>query len=170
MGISGDKLERATELVKLLTLEKSMKAAIKLVTALKLPNLAERFSSILEVSILYFNNLYRALRISILCHLYLAIYMCLKQGRLLQETTETNLKENCPEPIKADSLISGSKALPQTETSKTSTVTSLPKLSAPLFIKKEKAPEGAKDAINKSQASLEQPIRSKNPFSKTIIK
>lgn len=43
---------RATELVKLLTLEKSMRGAIKLVTALKLPNLAERFSSILEVSLL----------------------------------------------------------------------------------------------------------------------
>ncbi|XP_019189746.1 PREDICTED: WD repeat and HMG-box DNA-binding protein 1 [Ipomoea nil] len=45
---NGDKLERATELVKLLSLEKSVKGAIKLVTALKLPNLAERFSTILE--------------------------------------------------------------------------------------------------------------------------
>ena len=40
---------RATELVKLLALEKSVKGAIKLVTALKLPNLAERFNNILEV-------------------------------------------------------------------------------------------------------------------------
>lgn len=48
--ISGDKLVRATELVKLLSLEKSVKGAIKLVTALKLPNLAERFNNILEVS------------------------------------------------------------------------------------------------------------------------
>lgn len=46
---SGDKLVRATELVKLLSLEKSVKGAIKLVTALKLPNLAERFNAILEV-------------------------------------------------------------------------------------------------------------------------
>lgn len=46
---SGDKLVRATELVKLLSMEKSVKGAIKLVTALKLPNLAERFSTILEV-------------------------------------------------------------------------------------------------------------------------
>lgn len=46
---SGDKLVRATELVKLLSLEKSVKGAIKLVTTLKLPNLAERFNSILEV-------------------------------------------------------------------------------------------------------------------------
>lgn len=45
---NGDKLVRATELVQLLTLEKSVKGAIKLVTALKLPNLAERFSTILE--------------------------------------------------------------------------------------------------------------------------
>ncbi|KAM6569409.1 hypothetical protein CsatB_017394 [Cannabis sativa] len=45
---NGDKLERATELVKLLLLEKSVRGAIKLVTVLKLPNLAERFNSILE--------------------------------------------------------------------------------------------------------------------------
>ncbi|VFQ80641.1 unnamed protein product [Cuscuta campestris] len=45
---NGDKLVRATELVKLLSMEKSVKGAIKLVTALKLPSLAERFSSILE--------------------------------------------------------------------------------------------------------------------------
>lgn len=53
MIISGDKLERATELAKLLSLEKSVRGAIKLVTVLKLPNLAERFNSILEVSYLY---------------------------------------------------------------------------------------------------------------------
>lgn len=46
---SGDKLVRATELVKLLSMEKSVRGAIKLVTALKLPNLAERFNTILEV-------------------------------------------------------------------------------------------------------------------------
>ncbi|KAA8541101.1 hypothetical protein F0562_025064 [Nyssa sinensis] len=49
---NGDKLERATELVKLLSLEKSVKGAIKLVTALKLPNLAERFNTILEERLL----------------------------------------------------------------------------------------------------------------------
>lgn len=48
--ITGDKLVRATELVKLLSMEKSVKGAIKLVTALKLPYLAERFNSELEVS------------------------------------------------------------------------------------------------------------------------
>lgn len=49
MFILGDKLVRAIELVKLLSLEKSVRGAIKLVTALKLPNLAERFNTILEV-------------------------------------------------------------------------------------------------------------------------
>ena len=50
MTIPGDKLVRATELARLLTLEKSLKGAIKLVTALKLPLLAERFNGILEVN------------------------------------------------------------------------------------------------------------------------
>ncbi|GLU20307.1 hypothetical protein SLE2022_365140 [Rubroshorea leprosula] len=45
---NGDKLVRATELVKLLSVEKSVKGAIQLATALKLPSLAERFNSILE--------------------------------------------------------------------------------------------------------------------------
>ncbi|XP_052167833.1 protein ENHANCER OF LHP1 1 [Oryza glaberrima] len=45
---NGDKLVRATELAKLLTLEKSMKGALMLVTRLKLPILQERFSAILE--------------------------------------------------------------------------------------------------------------------------
>ncbi|XP_066377432.1 LOW QUALITY PROTEIN: protein ENHANCER OF LHP1 1 [Miscanthus floridulus] len=45
---SGDKLVRASELAKLLTLEKSMKGALTLVTRLKLPMLQEKFSSIIE--------------------------------------------------------------------------------------------------------------------------
>ncbi|KAG9448593.1 hypothetical protein H6P81_008558 [Aristolochia fimbriata] len=45
---NGDKLVRATELAQMLSLEKSLKGAIKLVTALKLPILAERFNGILE--------------------------------------------------------------------------------------------------------------------------
>ena len=45
----GDKLVRATELAKSLTLEKSMKGALTLVTRLKLPKLQEKFSAILEV-------------------------------------------------------------------------------------------------------------------------
>ena len=46
----GDKLVRATELARFLSLEKSIKGAIKLATALKLPVLAERFNGILEVT------------------------------------------------------------------------------------------------------------------------
>ncbi|XP_068643156.1 protein ENHANCER OF LHP1 1-like [Aristolochia californica] len=49
---NGDKLVRATELAQLLSLEKSLKGAIKLVTALKLPILAERFNGILEERLL----------------------------------------------------------------------------------------------------------------------
>lgn len=49
---NGDKLVRATELVKLLSMEKSVRGAIRLVTALKLPNLAERFNIILEERLL----------------------------------------------------------------------------------------------------------------------
>ncbi|KAG5522692.1 hypothetical protein RHGRI_034734 [Rhododendron griersonianum] len=43
-----NKLVRATEIVKLMSLEKSVKGAIRIVTALKLPTLAERFNTILE--------------------------------------------------------------------------------------------------------------------------
>ncbi|KAI3777496.1 hypothetical protein L1987_47296 [Smallanthus sonchifolius] len=49
---TGDKLVRAIELVKLLSMEKSVRGAIKLVTAMKLPNLAERFNTILEERLL----------------------------------------------------------------------------------------------------------------------
>ncbi|KAI3970779.1 hypothetical protein MKX01_024426 [Papaver californicum] len=45
---NGDKLERATELVKLLSLDKSVKGAIRIATVLKLPVLADRFNCILE--------------------------------------------------------------------------------------------------------------------------
>ncbi|KAK8962747.1 hypothetical protein KSP40_PGU006198 [Platanthera guangdongensis] len=48
---NGDKLVRATELARLLSMEKSIKGSIKLVTALKLPNLAERFNDILEMKL-----------------------------------------------------------------------------------------------------------------------
>lgn len=41
---------RAVELVNLLSVEKSVRGAIQLATALKLPILAERFNDILEVS------------------------------------------------------------------------------------------------------------------------
>ncbi|CAN8268394.1 unnamed protein product [Cochlearia groenlandica] len=49
---NSDKFVRASELMRLLTLEKSMRAAITLVTKLKLPFLAETFSNILEERLL----------------------------------------------------------------------------------------------------------------------
>ncbi|XP_010495876.1 PREDICTED: WD repeat and HMG-box DNA-binding protein 1-like [Camelina sativa] len=49
---SSDSFVRASELMRLLTLEKSMRAAITLVTKLKLPFLAEKFCSILEERLL----------------------------------------------------------------------------------------------------------------------
>lgn len=124
---NGDKLVRATELVKLLSLEKSMKGAIKLVTALKLPNLAERFSSILEERLLH----------------------------EMKKNTETNLQQSTLAPITADSPLSGSKAPTQTEASKIVNISSSPKLSAPLFTKKNKTQEGAKAGINKTAMANE---------------
>lgn len=56
--LSGDNFVRASELMQLLTLEKSMTAAITLVTKLKLPFLAEKFSSILEVLLVLYKNFY----------------------------------------------------------------------------------------------------------------
>ncbi|KAL0915498.1 hypothetical protein M5K25_015920 [Dendrobium thyrsiflorum] len=49
---NADKLVRATELARLLSMDKSVKGAIKLVTTLKLPILAERFNEILEERLL----------------------------------------------------------------------------------------------------------------------
>ncbi|KAL2321180.1 hypothetical protein Fmac_030149 [Flemingia macrophylla] len=118
---NSDKLVRATELVKLLSLEKSMRGAIKLVTALKLPNLAERFSSILEERLL----------------------------DEAKKTAETNIKENYA-PITANALHRGSKAPTPPETLNAVTMSSSPNLSAPLFKKIEKTQEGAKDGINKT--------------------
>ncbi|KAL5725663.1 hypothetical protein ACHQM5_008782 [Ranunculus cassubicifolius] len=47
-----DKLVRATELVRLLSSTKSVQVAIKLVTAMKMPVLAERFSAVLQERLL----------------------------------------------------------------------------------------------------------------------
>eukprot|EP01018_Ginkgo_biloba_P014897 Gb_40172 [translate_table: standard] len=49
----GDKLVRATELATLLSLDKSLNGAIKLVTAMKLPILAERLNAMLEEKMLH---------------------------------------------------------------------------------------------------------------------
>lgn len=49
---AGDKLVKAVELTKKLTLDKSWKGAIKLVSAMKLPALAERLSTMYEVMLI----------------------------------------------------------------------------------------------------------------------
>jgi chromosome transmission fidelity protein 4 len=72
-----------------------------------------------------------------------------KQERLYNEvkkTKETNLKENSFAPVTSDTLPSGSKV----ETSKASIISSSPNLSAPLFTKKNKTQEAAKDGMNKT--------------------
>lgn len=67
---------------------------------------------------------------------------------------ETNLKENSVVPIKSDAQHSGSKAPTQIEASKAVTMPS-PKLSAPLFVKKDKTREVTKAGIiNKSKTEL----------------
>ncbi|XP_028763635.1 WD repeat and HMG-box DNA-binding protein 1 [Neltuma alba] len=117
---NGDKLVRATELVKLLSLEKSMKGAIKLVTALKLPNLAERFTSILEQRLL----------------------------REMKKPADTNHRQDGrTAPLPVDVSNSRSKVLTQTEASATVIMSSSPKLSAPLLTKKAKSPGEDKTAV-----------------------
>jgi len=86
------------------------------------------------------------------CHLYLVIAACSKQERLLEEAkkaTETNIKENCVAPIKADALHNASKASTRTESLNAVTMSS-PKLSSPSFIKKDKTQEGSKAGIIRS--------------------
>lgn len=122
---NGDKLVRATELVKLLSLEKSVKGAIKLVTALKLPNLAERFNIVLEERLL-------------------------NEAKGTKQTTLPN--SSIDAPVMANVAVS--KTLASSETSKTSETvlsSSSPKLTAPLFTKKAKSQEGAKVGIKKTE-------------------
>ncbi|KAM0982842.1 hypothetical protein ACFX2J_015585 [Malus domestica] len=113
---NGDKLVRATELVKLLSLEKSVRGAIKLVTVLKLPNLAERFNSILEERLL-------------------------NESKRAAETTFPTSNHNASF-ITDDNA--AAKKTTSTEPSKLSgndIPLSTPKLSAPLFTKKAKTQE-----------------------------
>ncbi|KAF3957802.1 hypothetical protein CMV_017222 [Castanea mollissima] len=122
---NGDKLVRAIELVKLLSLEKSVKGAIKLVTALKLPNLAERFNSVLEERLL-------------------------NEAKTMKQTTLPSTSGDAP--VMANVAVG--KTLVTSETIKTSETvisSSSPKLTAPLFTKKAKSQEGAKGGIKKTE-------------------
>ncbi|WCJ35786.1 transducin family protein / WD-40 repeat family protein [Euphorbia peplus] len=107
----GDKLVRATELAKLLSFEKSLKGAIKLVTVLKLPNLAERFNTIYEERLL-------------------------KESKETQNGCSTANPDSAV-PVTANVTVSKTlTSSGKTETSEPSTSLSSPKLSAPSFIKK----------------------------------
>ncbi|KAL6995003.1 hypothetical protein U1Q18_005137 [Sarracenia purpurea var. burkii] len=125
----GDKLVRATELAKLLSLEKSVKGAIKLVTALKLPNLAERFNTILEQRLL-------------------------NESSAVSAFPPTNLDTDTS--VKAD--IAAGKSLTSIQSSKTSepdTPSTSPLLSSPHFIKKGTSEAKAKCKIGKLEDMVE---------------
>ncbi|KAK1565318.1 hypothetical protein Q3G72_024025 [Acer saccharum] len=157
---NGDKLIRATELVKLLSLEKSVQGAIKLVTKLKLPNLAERFNSILEERLL--NETKDVLNTS---------FLNSNGGKVATSKALTSTeKSEISEPVIPSS-------------------SSVKLLSAPLFKKKTKSSDGiklGKESKHDNQtadlelknieevmnAEVETEIRSQNPsnpFSKTLI-
>ncbi|XP_021909372.1 WD repeat and HMG-box DNA-binding protein 1 [Carica papaya] len=165
---NGDKLVRATELVKLLSLEKSVRAAIKLVTKLKLPNLAERFSSILEERLL-------------------------KES---METLNPLPSSKCDVATTTRDEIAGSKVVTSTERSQISepliTSPSPLLLAAPIFKKKTKPSEGIKlgkeekapenqdenvkngkikkaEAKDAEETKKVQPQRPSNPFIKSSI-
>ncbi|XP_031287582.1 WD repeat and HMG-box DNA-binding protein 1 [Pistacia vera] len=132
---NGDKLVRATELVKLLSLEKSMQGAIKLVTKLKLPNLAERFNSILEERLL---------------------------NEAKERLSTSHMNSNGKLPIRDDVTVG--KALPSTERSKMSEpiIPSSATLSDPAFTKKGKPTEGVKlghELLHQNQTSKVENIR-----------
>ncbi|PON84352.1 Guanine nucleotide-binding protein, beta subunit [Trema orientale] len=169
---NGDKLVRATELVKLLSLEKSVRGAIKLVTVLKLPNLAERFNSILEERLLSESK----------------------------GTLQTILPSSSRYALTKDVAFTKSSASTERSSDlETNGLLSSPILSAPLFTKKAK-PQGAKVEVENQTAKLDdtgkgkkieevknaakvnntgelkkvgelnpvQPTRSFNPFSKSL--
>ncbi|KAG7944341.1 hypothetical protein I3843_15G095200 [Carya illinoinensis] len=111
--------------VKLISMEKSMKGAIKLVTSLKLSNLAERFNGILEERLL--NET-----------------IGMKEKPLPNSMADARMMAD----------IAVGKTLTSAETSKTSeTVITLlsPKLTAPLFTKKAKSQEVAKVGTKKAE-------------------
>lgn len=137
---NSDKLMRATELVKLLTMEKSVRGAIKLVTALKLPNLAERFNTILEERLIKETSEPTAPPHSdINSNINKNLNSKNSGGRpesIVQSSSSKLVPENAP-----------SKTSPSSESNRDSEpFTSLPSppLTSPLFIKKGKLPEKEK--------------------------
>lgn len=124
-----------------------MKGAIKIVTELKLPNLAERFNNILEVShsgsSLYIISL-NAFLIS--RGFFILVWI---QERLLKETIGTKLlpsnNVNSDSSVKAEVDVSRILTLPGSgKTSEPVAVLQSSKLSSPSFVRKGKKEEPAK--------------------------
>jgi chromosome transmission fidelity protein 4 len=148
--------------MKLLSLEKSMKGAIKLVTALKLPNLAERFNSILEVKPITwkrFWSYFRANQIGCFSVIKLGnwiFFLISSQERLVNESKGTYksplLNSNDRASLTADAAISKTMAtsIGKNETPEPSIAFSSPTLSAPLFIKKANKQEHEKSYQNQT--------------------
>lgn len=160
---------RATELVKLLSLEKSVKGAIKLVTALKLPNLAERFNALLEVGTVTSMEAYD-------CHIiYFTCYSCsivLLQERMNRETTVGKISASTE--LKGDTSFNAHAALTKShvmvESSKRLESQDSPSLNslAPCQTKKRPLEEPIKDvnveAENAKARKLEMAREFKNAF------
>ncbi|KAF8399240.1 hypothetical protein HHK36_015105 [Tetracentron sinense] len=119
---NGDKLVRATELVRLLSLEKSVKGAIKLVTALKLPVLAERFNGILEERLL-------------------------NETMGTTACPNSNIDASLTNEVEAHKFIH---VVENKIASESAIPLPSPKFSSPLFSKKEKREESAKVVVEKT--------------------
>ncbi|KAL2935394.1 WD repeat and HMG-box DNA-binding protein 1 [Bienertia sinuspersici] len=157
---NGDKLVRATELVKLLSLEKSVRGAIKLVTTLKLPNLAERFNSILEERLL--NDTPKNVAVS---HPKSHADASTKANTTNTFTSPNNLAEKS---ISSNNTLSNNNFSPNltNEPSEPITPSPTPKFTAPMFpkkakiqevssIKMEKLEQNKSSALNNVQKSID---------------
>ncbi|KAI3759231.1 hypothetical protein L6452_06888 [Arctium lappa] len=156
---NGDKLVRATELVKLLSLEKSVRGAIKLVTALKLPNLAERFNTILE------ERLIKEAMESI------SVKETIERGDTKTHTSQESSK--APEPV--IELQSEQLSSPSFVKKKTTEPVKEVQLSSPSFVKKKTIEEAGKvsksennkGVVVKKNVGEVEVHRSSNPFAKS---
>ncbi|XP_038678678.1 WD repeat and HMG-box DNA-binding protein 1-like isoform X2 [Tripterygium wilfordii] len=120
---TGDKLARATELAKLLSLESHVEGAIKLATRLRLPKLAEEFNNILEERLI--NK---------------------SKGSLSAPVPNPNGNVNSS----ADNAVSKTTFTERRKTTEPPTPSVSPKLSAPLFLRKGTKPIKENGSQNRS--------------------
>ncbi|XP_038687193.1 WD repeat and HMG-box DNA-binding protein 1-like isoform X2 [Tripterygium wilfordii] len=155
---TGDKLERAAELAKLLSLDSHLEGAIKLATRLKLPKLAEEFNNILEERLL--NK---------------------SKGPLPTPLPNPNGNVNTA----ADVAVSKTTSSERSKKAEPPTPSVSPKLSAPLFVRKGIKPvkengcqnrsadgEGSKDVneiekVAGDMSGVEEVKKVSNPFLKS---